>query len=264
MTNGYSDYLQHHGVKGMHWGVRRYQNLDGTLIKGSKTEKRINERYDAKEEKLNKRHDSNASGRRMDRLAERRKIALKNAEYKEGMKLYKESKGALYEDTQRYKKYDKLYSKHDKKANIASDRFNEALLNGSTNQIHKTMKRALITSSQKAYYNDMKQRYANNLVNDTRNLKRYSKLLDKENTYGTTVINNKNVYTPTYRDSRYASAEKKKGKMRGSSNSYSNVRVPINGTPYKAKIKTPVYKQYGYIPGPIPMYYVRQKSNGVR
>ncbi len=36
IRNEYGDYLVHHGIKGQKWGVRRYQNADGTLTAAGK------------------------------------------------------------------------------------------------------------------------------------------------------------------------------------------------------------------------------------
>ena len=33
------EYLEHHGIKGMKWGVRRYQNADGSLTSAGKKRK---------------------------------------------------------------------------------------------------------------------------------------------------------------------------------------------------------------------------------
>ena len=38
----YKDSLVHHGIKGMHWGVRRYQNSDGSLTSAGKSRYSLN------------------------------------------------------------------------------------------------------------------------------------------------------------------------------------------------------------------------------
>ena len=55
----YSDELAHHGIKGQKWGVRRYQNKDGTLTAAGK--KRISKQYKKEAQKamsdLSKQHE---------------------------------------------------------------------------------------------------------------------------------------------------------------------------------------------------------------
>lgn len=55
----YPDYLMRHGVKGMRWGIRRYQNKDGSLtnagkkhVSNYKTARSLNRKVDQEARKL--------------------------------------------------------------------------------------------------------------------------------------------------------------------------------------------------------------------
>lgn len=54
MDNSYNDYLYHWGIKGQKWGVRRYQNADGTLTDAGQKRYARDQRENAGKKKGNK------------------------------------------------------------------------------------------------------------------------------------------------------------------------------------------------------------------
>lgn len=108
----YDDYLEHHGIKGQKWGIRRFQNPDGSLT--DKGQKRYNMK-EARKEAVQSRRDrmrANAEYRSAIRepLSRFKKVEdaqLKNLDEKE--KAYENAKKTSKEKQQAYKDAKKEY-----------------------------------------------------------------------------------------------------------------------------------------------------------
>lgn len=76
--------LYHHGILGQKWGIRRYQNLDGTLTSRGKQRYRENKYGDERRQNRNDRHKSYKKDRMSpnDRLRYKLEKAKLKQEYK--------------------------------------------------------------------------------------------------------------------------------------------------------------------------------------
>ncbi len=82
-----NNYLQHHGIMGMKWGVRRYQNRDGTLTNAGK------KRYDREMEKLKKEERVLKNKQRTQAKFDKLESKRKEVEALKGAKPSKKSNG---------------------------------------------------------------------------------------------------------------------------------------------------------------------------
>ena len=86
------DYLVHHGIIGQHWGVRRFQNKDGTWTNSGLERRRSQYKYNTPDNVKNVvSYNDNVPRSVIDKDYNTANIALKDGVIKKGTPLYRAS-----------------------------------------------------------------------------------------------------------------------------------------------------------------------------
>lgn len=151
-------YLMHHGIKGQKWGVRRYQNEDGTLTEAGK-KRYINSYGEENHQKMAKDYQKslNTSEYRMG------KVKSNMPKYENEINNYKNKLNKL--ETKGLKESSK-YDKISNKLNIANTKLSdlESTVNEHKAEIDSFLKTIGLTNIADVNYKDVKRDYTKQVV----------------------------------------------------------------------------------------------------
>lgn len=146
--NAYQAELYHHGIKGQRWGVRRYQNPDGSLTAAG--QKRYSKLYKSEMNKLEK----DLANSNTHRFVKAHNMTADDWDYNGKNKDFNLKPGEKKLSSERIEQYEKLFGA-DRQKN-----FNKILLHDIENNVHYLKAKSLCEKYKMQDFDTLVQKYS--------------------------------------------------------------------------------------------------------